>query len=241
MSKYERIYRSIFEGKIYKSKQLTALLRRMAKSFALYCGNKEVSDSFLHNVLDFIEKSNIDCDLIDDYFLIVTGPHYVNHEFFIDLLKTVFMPYDPNSFGTYMEVFHNFLWLDLMNKNNKEWINKIKYQKIKDLYSNCLAFNNKLNDSFLFSYDYELPTLLYGYFYGYDLDLSIVNDVLSFYLDNRAYYIEKMTLNGIYFPYVEDDTIPKFFVKGFSDVFNEFIPVLIDDYKRMMVNKKKIK
>ena len=242
MSKYEKLYKKILKGKIYKNEEYTELLKRVINNVSLYNGkNTFASNLFLENMLLFMEHSDINYDLIDDNFLSMTSPHNINYSYFIDLLKTIFVPIEYSYFGTYMEVFSAFLYRDLMNEKKRDYINNLKYQKLKDLNYNYLEFRTDISKFFKFSYDYDLPILLYGYYYGNNLDLSEVNDVLYFYVHNREYYLDKMQLNGLYYPYCDDDSIPKFFIKEYQDIFMEFIPILINDFKRTQINKKKIK
>lgn len=242
MNKYEKIYRQILNGKIYKNKEYTDLLKRIINTVTLYDGhNDKLSNLFLENLLLFLDYSHFDCNLIDDNFLLMTSPHNINYSYFIDLLKTIFVPIDSSYFGTYMEVFSAFLYRDLMNEDNKEYVNDLKYQKLKDLNYNYLEFRNDISKLFNYSYDYDLPILLYGYYYGNNLDLNEVNDILYFYINNRNYYLDKMQLNGLFYPYNDDDSIPKFFIREYQNIFMQFIPILINDFKRLNTNKKKIK
>ena len=45
----------------------------------------------------------------------------------------------------------------------------------------------------------------------------------------------------ICYPYNDDDSIPKFFIREYQDIFAKFIPILINDFERENINKKKIK
>ena len=241
MSKYERIYKDIENGKIYKNKEYTELLKRILNSVSLYNNNKELSNIFMKKLLSFIDYYNIDCNLIDDNFLLMTSPHSINHEYFIDLLRTIFVPIEYSYFGTYMEVFSSFLYRDLMKEDNRDYINNLKYQKLLDLHHNYLEYRRDISKLFNYAYDYDLPLLVYGYFYGNNLDLSKVNDLLYFYVSHRNYYIEKMQMNGLHYPYNDDDSIPKYFIREYQDIFVKFIPLLINDFERENINKKKIK
>ena len=241
MSKYERIYNHIEKGKIYKNNECTDLIKRISSNVSLYNNNNELSDNFMKNLLSFIDCYDNDYNLIDDNFLLMTRPHSINREYFIDLLKTVFVPIDYNYFGTFMEVFSSFLYKDLMKDDNKDYVNDLKYKKINDLYYNYDEYRRDISKLFNYAYDYDLPMLVYGYFYGNNLDLSKVNDLLYFYINNRNYYLDKMRLNGLYYPFNDDDTIPKYFIREYQDIFMKFIPILIYDFERENIIKKKIK
>ena len=242
MNKYEKIYNNILKGKIYKNEDYTELLKRIIKTVSLYCGYNDIaSNKFLEGLLLFLDKNKIDLNLIDDTFLLISSPHSIDYSYYIDLLRTIYLPIENSYFGTYMEVFSGFLYRSLMNDKNKEYINDLKYQKLIDLYYSYDEYRTDISKVFNYSYDYDLPILIYGYIYGNNLDLSKVNDLIYFYLENREYYLEKMQLNGLHYPYNDDDSIPKFFIREYQDIFNEFIPYLINDFEREEVNKKKIK
>ena len=242
MNKYEKIYNNILKGKIYKNEDYTELLKRIIKTVSLYCGYNDIaSNKFLEGLLLFLDKNKIDLNLIDDTFLLISSPHSIDYSYYIDLLRTIYLPIENSYFGTYMEVFSGFLYRSLMNDKNKEYINDLKYQKLIDLYYSYDEYRTDISKVFNYSYDYDLPILIYGYIYGNNLDLSKVNDLIYFYLENREYYLEKIQLNGLFFPYNDDDSIPKFFIREYQDIFNEFIPYLINDFEREEVNKKKIK
>ena len=240
MKNYEKFYKDINNGKIYKNNDYTELLKRIFNRVPIDFNNinKDLSNYFISHLLTCIDFYNINPNLIDDNFLIITGPHSIKHLYFINLLKTVYLPIDMDEFGIYMETFNFFLKRTIMNDNNKDLIDNLKYQKIKDLYHNYKKCIDKIMPKFNYCYDYDLPTMLFAYFYGNNLDLNITNDVLLFYIDNRDYYLDKMNLNGLYFPFDYDDTIPKYFLGGYLDLYKEFIPVLIDNYNNGLIKKR---
>ena len=238
---YKRLYTNVMNGKTYKSVEYSNLLRRIFNAFPLDWEDYDYCKCYFKSILEFMDKNNIDYNLIDDsFFELISRSHYVNYMYFIDLLYTIFIPINLELFGTYMEVFTMFLFHDLM-PNDKELVNKLSYKKIKDLYDSYTNYRDNISREFLYNYDYDLPSLLFGYYYGYDLDINEVPKVLNFYLNNREYYLDKMLMNGLHYPYIDDDTIPKYFVAGFYNIFTSFVPSLIVDYKRSSIVQKRIK
>ena len=110
-----------------------------------------------------------------------------------------------------------------------------------DLYDSYLTYRRFFSKEFNFSVDYDFPSLLFSYYYTNNLDLYEVNNVIFFYIKNRDYYLEKMAMNGLFFPFDDDDSMPKFFNNRYSEIYQYFIPVLVNDYKVKNENKKRIK
>lgn len=238
---YKKLYANVMEGGTYKSKEYSDLLRRIFNVFPLYWEDYDYSKCYMKCILEVLDGIKIDYDLIDDNFMaLISRSHYINRAYIIDLLNTLFMPFDLGFFGTYMQIFTSFLFHDLM-PNDEELIKNLKYNKLNDLYQGYKVYRDDMSRDFLYYDDYELPSLVFGYYYGNNLDLNEAPKVISFYLSNRDYYLDKMLLNGLHYPYIDDDTIPKYFVDGFYKIFTTFIPLIIADYKRSSVTKKRIK
>ena len=239
--KYEKIYYSIENGKVFRNKEYTLLLKRIFKYFPLDWEDKDYSNCMMKAIITFLDTNKVDYNLIDETFLkMLNNIPYTNYSYFIDVLYTLFLPINLDYFGTYMEVFRTFLFHDLL-RSDEEKVKKLANRRFIDLYNNYNEYKNDLSKEFTFSYEFDLPTLIYAYYFGNNLDLLETNKVITFYLDNRKYYLDKLNMNGLYFPYADDDTIPKFFLEGFYKIFTVFIPVLVSDYKRSSVVRKKIK
>lgn len=238
---YQRIYYDIEKGKVFRNKEFTLLLKRIFNYFPLDWEDYDYSKCVMKTIIEFFDKNKIDYNLVDDAFLgILTNIPYVNYSYFVDVLYTLFLPINLDQFGSYMEIFRMFLFHDLL-RADQETVNKLTNKRFINLYNSYNEYKKDISNEFLFSYEFDLPTLIYAYYFGNNLDLSETNKVITFYLDNRKYYLDKLNMNGLYFPYADDDSIPKFFLEGFYKIFTVFIPLLISDYKRSSVVRKKIK
>lgn len=241
MKKYARIINDINKGKIYINEKVTSFLKRVDNRLHLYSNiNSEKSD-YLMSDLDKILNNGFDYDLIDDTFLDVIDLNENKVLYFTSFITSLFMPIDNKNIGVYLEFFTSFVSRDLYSDRNRNIIKKLKYKKIIDLYDSYLTYRRFFSKEFNFSVDYDFPSLLFGYYYTNNLDLYEVNNVLFFYIKNRDYYLEKMAMNGLFFPFDDDDSMPKFFNDRYSAIYQYFIPVLINDFKVKNENKKRIK
>lgn len=241
MSKYSKICNQVARGKIYINKSVSDFINRINHRLNLYQDMTFDRSEYFMEDLDTILHNNFDYDLIDDTFLDIIDFNPRKDLYFVNLVKTVFMEQDINNFGIYMESLTDFIYRDLFNPKNINLIKKLKYQKLIDLYDNYRVYRNYLSREFGYSTDHDFPALMYGYYYANNLDLNEVNRVIGFYLSNRDYYLEKLAMNGMFFPYNDDDTIPKFFLQRFLDLYQNLIPLVINDYKNETINKKRIK
>lgn len=241
MSKYRKICRDVAKGKIYINESVSRLINRLNNRLSLYQDMTNERSEYFMSHLDTILFNNFDYDLIDDTFMDIINLNQSKSLYFVDLVKSIFMEQDIKDFGIYMESFTNFLYRDLLSDKNMNLIKNLKYQKIIDLYDNYRVYRNFLSKEFRYSIDYDFPALMYGYYYANNLDLNETNRVIGFYISNRDYYLEKLAMNGMFFPYNDDDTVPKFFLQRFLDIYQSLMPLVVNDYKNACINKKRIK
>ena len=241
MKRYAKIINDINKDKIYINEKVTNFLKRVDNRLHLYSDiNSEKSD-YLMSDLDKILNNGFDYDLIDDTFLDIIDLNNNKVLYFTSIITSLFMPIDNKYLGVYLEFFTNFVSRDLYNDRNRNLIKKLKYKKIIDLYDSYLTYRRFFSKEFNFSVDYDFPSLLFSYYYTNNLDLYEVNNVIFLYIKNRDYYLEKMAMNGLFFPFDDDDSMPKFFNNRYSEIYQYFIPVLVNDYKVKNENKKRIK
>lgn len=240
MKDYKDTYFKMLNG-INTSDKLRSFITRLDNRLKLF---NEVSDEKSNNFLEKLEdviNSNIDFDLIDDTFMDLTKLNKNNLLYFPTLVKVVYMPESIKEFGVYMENFSSLIFVVLLEDyETKTLMADVTYDKLFSLYKNYIQFTQTYFEEFDFFADHDVPILLYGYYYQNNLDLDEVNKVISFYVNNRNYYFDKLVLNGLFFPYLEVD-IPKYFNKGYKEIYEKFIPTIVKDYKNNSLNKKRIK
>ena len=241
MNDYKKIYDNIKNGSIYINQSYTDFIIRLDSKVHFYSNVDDITSNKFFELMEPIINTNIDFDLIDNSFLALFRICDKNLLNFTDIIKAVFIPESIEHIGTYMETISLFILAYLTRSFvPDDLIKNLKYTKIYDLYNCYQGYVKNYIKDFEYKIDHDFPMLLIGYYYQNDMDLNDYNKAIEFYIKNRSFYIEKMRLNGFYYPYIEDD-IPKYFNRGYKEIYEQFIPSFISDFKNSRLHKKNIK